>query len=625
LPVENIDKLYKYSSKEGMKPTIYRLNSNEWKKTKQKIKAKIKDISDELLRIYRKRQSAKVIPFEKDNEVQKIFESEFIYDETPDQLKVTREIKNDLESDKPMDRLLCGDVGYGKTEVIFRTIFKTVMNNKQVMYLCPTTILSYQQYLSALDRFKSFAVNMELLNRNRTKKEADEVIEKLKSGKVDVIFGTHRLLSNDVEFNNLGLLIIDEEHRFGVEHKEKIKKFKENVHVLSVSATPIPRSLQMSLVGIRDLSLIDTPPKKRYPVQTYVIEYNELLLREAVIKEISRDGQVFILYNKIDDIDSLCQKYSNLIPEAKIRYAHGRIDKEEIQQTLIDFMNNEFNVLISTTIIENGIDIPNANTMIIIDADRFGLSQLYQIRGRVGRSDRIAYAYLMYNKFRVLTETALKRLDAIKEFTELGSGYKISMRDLSIRGSGDILGKEQAGFIDSVGMELYLELVNESVHNIEDEAEDKAAPITDVSTHIDDNYSSDDEIIIDLHKKIKAITNLEELQLLKNEITDRFGKIDETLEVYMYETLLEKIMEKTNIKIFENTNKMISIRLDDEVINKINVEKLFLQSTKINSKFKFEYKNKFLLISLTKTTLEKSYIFYMYELLSNIEKEISSI
>lgn len=623
LPVENIDKLYRYSSKEGAKPTIHRLNSLEWKKTKLKIKSRIKNITEELLKIYRKRQIATVNPFLLDNEIQQLFESEFIYEETVDQLKATAEIKKDLESGKPMDRLLCGDVGYGKTEVIFRAIFKSVMNNKQVMYLCPTTILSYQQYLSALDRFKNYAINIEFINRNKTKKEANEIIKKLKEGKIDVIFGTHRLLSNDISFNNLGLLVIDEEHRFGVEHKEKIKKIKENVHVLSVSATPIPRSLQMSLIGIRDLSVIDTPPKKRYPVQTYVINYNEMLIREVVIKELSRNGQVFILFNRISRIESIAQRFSQLIPEANIKYAHGQTDKEEMQDILLKFMNNEFNVLISTTIIENGIDIPNANTIIIIDADKFGLSQLYQIRGRVGRSDRIAYAYLMYDKAKILTESAKKRLDAIKEFTELGSGYKISMRDLSIRGAGDILGKEQAGFIDSVGIDMYLQLINEGINGIEEEVDEKNIVIGDVTTHIDNSYAEEDEIVIDLHKKIKAINSENDINQLTKEIRDRFGQIDETIKIYMYQTLLEKLIEDLNIKLFENNNIKVSLRINIDLINKLNMESLFMKASDINNKFRFVYKNKFLLISLTKGSLDKHYIYYLLELVQYIKKEVN--
>ena len=442
-----------------------------------------------------------------------IFENEFEYEETVDQLKAINEIKKDMEKPRPMERLLCGDVGYGKTEVIFRAMFKAVENNYQVAYLCPTTILSYQQYESALKRFRNFAINIDIINRHFTNKQVQTKLKQLKEGKIDIIFGTHRLLSSDVKYNNLGLLVIDEEHRFGVEQKEKIKKLKSNIHVLSVSATPIPRSLQMSLVGIRDLSLIESAPQNRYPVQTYVIEYNEMLIREAILKEMSRKGQAFILYNNVINMNNLVEKYKKIIPEANICYAHGKMTKNEMQDIIYDFTNKKYDVLVSTTIIENGIDIPNANTIIVIDSDRFGLSQLYQIRGRVGRSDRIAYAYLMYRKEKVLTTTAMKRLDAIKEFTELGSGYKISMRDLAIRGAGDILGKEQAGFIDSIGVNMYLDLIKEEVEGKdydEEEIKENKESMLNVSTHIGNEYTDDSEVIINLHKKINGITNKKE-------------------------------------------------------------------------------------------------------------------
>ena len=408
LPVDKVDKLYKYSSKDGAKPTIHKLNSTEWEKTKMKIRNKIKDISEDLIKIYKNRSVSKVEPFEKDTPEQAMFENEFIYEETADQLKTTNEIKRDLESSKPMDRLLCGDVGYGKTEVIFRSIFKTVMNNKQVAYLCPTTILSFQQFTSAKERFKNFGVNIAVLNRYSTPKEVRETLEGLEKGTIDVVFGTHRLLSGDIKFKDLGLLVIDEEQRFGVMHKEKIKEMKSNVHVLSVSATPIPRSLQMSLIGIRDLSLIETAPKNKLPVQTYVINYDPYILREVVLKEKARGGQVFILYNRVEKMTDLVNSFKKLLPEISIEYAHGKMTKEQMQDVIYNFDEGKFDCLVCTTIVENGIDIPNANTMIVMDADRFGLSQLYQIRGRVGRGDRQAYAYLMYNKDKILGDTAQK-------------------------------------------------------------------------------------------------------------------------------------------------------------------------------------------------------------------------
>lgn len=621
LSIDNIDKLYKYSSREGVKPKINKLNSIEWQKTKIKIKNKIRDISNELIEIYKKRSQIKVEPFLKDDPLQLVFENEFPYDFTSDQEKATLQIKRDLESGKPMERLLCGDVGYGKTEVIFRVIFKTVLNNKQAMYLCPTTLLSTQQYKSALERFKNFSVNMALLNRHTTIKEAKRTLEDLKSGKIDIIFGTHRLLSNDVRFKDLGLLVVDEEHRFGVMHKEKIKKIKENVHVLNVSATPIPRSLQMSLIGIRDLSLIETPPKNRYPVQTYVISYDKYILREIILKEYSRQGQVFILYNNIINMDKVLNEFKKIIPEVKFAYAHGKMNKMQINSIMDDFVEKKFDVLLSTTIIENGIDIPNANTVVVIDADKFGLSQLYQIRGRVGRGDRIAYAYLMYDKGKILNENAQKRLEAIKEFTELGSGYKLAMRDLSIRGAGDLLGSEQAGFIDSVGVDMYLELVNEEINNEKEEQTDIV--LDDVETHIDSNYSDEEDVILSLHKEITSIQSIEDLKKIHEEIKDRFGYTDEKLEVYMYQELIEKIINKYNIIIAINTNQKISIRLNFDIYNKLNIEDLFVQATKIETKFNFIYRGNSIFIELNKNNLERHYVIYVAKLLIYIEKELN--
>ena len=619
LPVEDISKLYKYVSKEGMKPTINKLNSIEWTKTKLRIREKIKDITQDLLKIYKEREKAIIKPFSKDDENQIIFENEFEYEETPDQIKAINEIKKDLEKPRPMERLLCGDVGYGKTEVIFRAMFKAVENNYQVAYLCPTTILSYQQYESAKERFRNFAINIDIINRHYTNKQVQAKIKKLKEGKTDIIFGTHRLLSKDVEYNNLGLLVIDEEHRFGVEQKEKIKKIKSNVHVLSVSATPIPRSLQMSLVGIRDLSLIESAPQNRYPVQTYVIEYNEMLIREVILKEISRKGQAFILYNNVMNMINLVNKYKRIIPEAKICYAHGKMTKKEMQDIIYDFTNKKYDVLVSTTIIENGIDIPNANTIIVIDSERFGLSQLYQIRGRVGRSDKIAYAYLMYKKEKILTLTAKKRLEAIKEFTELGSGYKISMRDLAIRGAGDLLGKEQAGFIDSVGVNMYLDLIKEEVEGTKEEDIDSPKEVMlNVPTHIGNEYTDDSDVVIELHKKINGISNKTELNSVLEEIKDRFGITNQELQLYAHEKYIEKLVILDNVKILENDNKKIVLRLLKSSYKDISIEELFIKTINISGKFNFLYKNDSIYITLLKTTLEKNYLYYIEELLELI-------
>ena len=622
LPVDKVDSLYKYSSKDGARPVIHKLNSIEWQKTKMRIKKKIHDISNELIKIYKNRSISKVEPFMEDTPEQVIFENEFSYEETPDQLKTTMEIKKDLESSKPMDRLLCGDVGYGKTEVIFRAVFKAVMNNKQVMYLCPTTLLSYQQYVSALSRFKNHAVNIALLNRYTTKKETNSILKDLEEGKIDVVFGTHRLLSGDIKFKDLGLLVIDEEQRFGVMHKEKIKEIKNNVHVLSVSATPIPRSLQMSLIGVRDLSLIETPPVNKLPVQTYVISYDPYILRDVILKEKARGGQSFILYNKVNDMSNIVEGFNKLLPEVTIKYAHGKMNKEQMQDIMYEFTMGKFDVLVSTTIIENGIDIPNANTMIVMDADKFGLSQLYQIRGRVGRGDRQAYSYLMYNKEKVLNETAQKRLDAIKEFTELGSGYKIAMRDLSIRGAGDLLGSEQAGFIDSVGVDMYIELINEELSGKEIEEDKKETNLNSVSTHIGNDYSDEDSVIIELHKMIGNIDNINDFNDVYESIKDRFGVVNEELSIYMKQELCEKIIDKIGINVVQNDRLKFSIKLDNNIYNKLNVENLFIETTRISTKFNFAYRGDAIFISLLKEQVEKHYINSVLELLLYISEQL---
>ena len=463
IPVENIDRISKYTGKEGLGVKLNSLSNDNWKKKKGKVREKLESIAGDLIMVSAQREITPGFAFSRDDENQAIFDSEFIYTETPDQIRAISLIKEEMEKAKPMDMLLCGDVGYGKTEVAFRAMFKAINDGKQVAYLCPTTILSNQQYDSAKARFSTFPVNIGLINRFVDKSKQNKILDDLKEGKIDILFGTHRLLSDDVVFKDLGLLVVDEEQRFGVTHKEKIKKLKSNVDVLTLSATPIPRTLQMSMTGIRSLALIETPPKERYPIQTYVLEESNLVIKDAIYKELSRGGQVFILFNSVEKIQEKVREIKNLVPEANIQFAHGRMTKDQLEKKMNDFINGKYNVLVCTTIIETGIDIPNVNTLIIIDADRFGLSQLYQIRGRIGRSNKIGYAYLMYSKNKFLNDTAIKRLDTIKEFTELGSGFKIAMRDLSIRGAGDILGREQSGFIDTIGIDLYLKMLNEAI------------------------------------------------------------------------------------------------------------------------------------------------------------------
>ena len=624
IPVEKIELITKYSGKEGIVPKLNKLGSKDWEKTKARARKRAEDMAEELLKLYAIRESKQGFSFNEDDKYQINFEKEFEYEETIDQLKVTEEIKKDMQSNKPMDRLLCADVGYGKTEVAFRAIFKCILSGKQAAILCPTTILSSQHYKNAIERFKSFPVDIALLNRFITNKELKETLEKIKKGQIDLLIGTHRILSDDVKFKDLGLLVIDEEQRFGVKHKEKIKELKNNIDVLTLSATPIPRTLQMSIAGIRSLSMIETPPAERYPIQTYVVRENNQIIKEAITKEIARCGQTFILYNKIANIESKKLEIQKLVPDAKIEIAHGRMEKNKLEDIMQRFQNHEFDILLCTTIIETGIDIPTVNTLIIMDADRFGLSQLYQIRGRIGRSNKVAYCYLMYNGRKVLSEIATKRLKVIKDFAELGSGFSIAMRDLSIRGAGDILGKQQAGFIDSIGIELFLEMLNEEVNKLkgiekQEEPED-LKPIIDVNTSVRDEYVKEEELKIEIHKLINTIDSKQKLLEVKNEIEDRFGKIDEDLEIYMYEQLLERMAQKLNIKNIRQTKNFIEVPISKKQAEKIDGEKLFYQITQLGKMFRFQGRLNTLYIILDTVKLEKHYVYYLIDLMKIIKK-----
>ena len=627
IPVEKIDLISKYSGKEGFAPKVSSLSGTEWQRTKMRVTSKIKNIASELLRIYAERELKQGFKYSKDDELQTLFESEFEYKLTEDQILAIQQIKDEMETNHLMDRLLCGDVGFGKTEVAFRAIFKAIMNGKQVIYLCPTTILSMQQYNSALERFKNFPVAIALLNRFVLPKTANDNIEKFNDGKIDLLIGTHRVLNDAIKPKNLGLLVIDEEQRFGVTHKEKIKKFKSDIDVLTLTATPIPRTLQMSLVGIRSLSLITTPPVNRYPIQTYVVEENNSLIKDAIYKELSRSGQVFILYNHVDLIEHKVYEIQSLVPEAKIIYIHGQMDRDKIENKMIDFINHKADILVCTTIIETGIDIPNVNTLIVLEADHFGLSQLYQIRGRVGRSDKIAYAYMMYKPGKVLGEEAIKRLKAIEEFTELGSGFKVANRDLSIRGAGDILGEEQAGFIDSVGIDLYLKILNDEVRKLKGEEikeqESNEKPLINIATHIDDEYVFENELKIEIHQMINKIDSFEKLNEIKEEIEDRFGKINREMEIYMYEEWFDKIAHNIGIIKVNQTKNSVELIFSADKTKEIDGEKLFISAYKISPYFKFNYHNKCLGIVLETVRLPKHYIFYLTELLSkNFENEL---
>ena len=628
IPVEKIDLITKYSGKEGTIPKLNKLGSHEWEKTKARAKKRAEDMAEELLELYAIRESKQGFRFDKDTKEQIEFEKQFPHQETIDQIRVTEEIKKDMESNKPMDRLLCGDVGYGKTEVAFRAIFKCILSNKQAAILCPTTILSRQHFQNAIQRFKSFPVNIEILNRFVTSSKLKEVKTKLEEGKIDLLIGTHRILSDDIIFKDLGLLVIDEEQRFGVKHKEKIKQYKNNIDVLTLSATPIPRTLQMSMAGIRSLSMIETPPVDRYPIQTYVLAENNQIIKEAIYKELSRKGQTFILFNQVRNLELKKQQIQTLVPDAKIDIAHGQMNKNELEDVMERFNNHEFDVLLCTTIIETGIDIPTVNTLIIIDADHFGLSQLYQIRGRIGRSNKIAYCYLMYDNKKILSEIATKRLKVIKEFTELGSGFAIAMRDLSIRGAGDLLGSTQSGFIDSVGIELFLEMINESIQKLEGkeipQKDEKPQALIEVATAIDNNYVTEEELKIEIHKKINTIDSYKKLLEVKSELEDRFGKVSEELIIYMYEEWFEKLANKLNITQIKQNKNFIEITLPKELTNNIDGQNLFYEASTLSRMFRFSMKLNHLVITLDTIKLDKHFIYYLIDLMKIIKQSIKN-
>ena len=529
VPIEQIDLIQKYVGSEEKEPKLHKLGGTEWKRTKAKVTKAVHDIADDLIKLYAKREAEKGYAFSPDTDDVRAFEAAFPYEETEDQLRTIYEVKADMERERPMDRLVCGDVGYGKTEVAIRAAFKAIMDGKQVAFLVPTTILAQQHFETMKERFADFPITVGLLSRFRSRKQQTETLKGLKDGTVDIVIGTHRLLSKDVVYQDLGLLIVDEEQRFGVTHKEKIKQLKTNVDVLTLTATPIPRTLHMSMVGVRDLSVIETPPANRFPVQTYVMEYSGALIREAIEREMSRGGQVFYLFNRVAEMASKVEEIKQLVPEARVGYAHGRMTETELEEVILLFLEGEYDVLVTTTIIETGVDIPNVNTLIVHDADKMGLSQLYQLRGRVGRSNRVAYAYFTYQREKVLSEVAEQRLQAIKEFTELGSGFKIAMRDLSIRGAGDLLGSQQHGFIDSVGFDLYSQMLEEAIEErqLGDDYEEKQ-PIEIVipmDAYIPDTYIPDGYQKIQMYKRIKGMETEADYVEITDELVDRFGDV----------------------------------------------------------------------------------------------------
>ena len=569
VPTDMLDNIRKYVGGGEGEPKLNRLGSKEWENTKARVKNNLKEVARDLIELYARRQKAQGFMFSSDTPWQKQFEDSFPYQETEDQLRCIAEVKKDMESNKPMDRLLCGDVGYGKTEVAIRAAFKAVMDQKQVAYLVPTTILANQQYEEFKTRMEEFAIRVELLNRFRTKKEQEEIIRKLKLGEIDVIVGTHRILSKDVEFKDLGLLIIDEEHRFGVKDKEKIKKLKENIDVLTMTATPIPRTLHMSIVGIRDMSVIYEPPQNRKPVQTYVLEYDEEVIKEAITKELERNGQVFYLFNNVEKIIRKADEISKLVPEAKVEFAHGKMTGGEIESIMQDFIEHKIDVLVCTTILESGIDIPNANTIIVENADRLGLAQLYQIRGRVGRSDRQGYAYITYRRDKLLSEVADKRLKAIKEFTEFGSGFKIAMRDLEIRGAGSLLGEIQSGHMEQVGYDTYCKLLDEVVKEMQGTPirEEKEVQIDiNLSSYIPDNYIEDSAQKIEIYQDIALCRNEKDIEDVIDEIIDRYGIMPIEVENLIEIARIKILARKANVLKLTQKEHVIILNLDKDNI-----------------------------------------------------------
>ena len=565
VPVSQIKLVQKYVSSDAKVPKLNKLGGTEWAKTKRKVTAKIEDIADELIELYAKRDAEKGYAFSRDTVEQQEFEQAFPYTETQDQLRSVAEIKEDMQKDKPMDRLLVGDVGYGKTEVAMRAVFKAVMDGKQAAVLVPTTILAEQHYENFVQRFSDYPFTIGLLSRFRSKKEQEETIEKLRKGAVDIVIGTHRLLSKDVQFLDLGLLIVDEEQRFGVKHKERLKQLKSQVDVLTLTATPIPRTLHMSMLGVRDLSVIETPPANRYPVQTFVMEQNPMTIRDGIEREMARGGQVFYLYNRVETIEKKADELRALVPGCRVGVIHGQMSETTLENILYQFIEGEYDVLVTTTIIETGVDIPNVNTLFIENADHMGLSQLYQLRGRVGRTNRIAYAYLMYQPDKVLTEVSEKRLQAMRDFTELGSGFKIAMRDLSIRGAGNLLGKQQHGFIDSVGFDLYSQLLSEAVlkkQGKEVKSDEETVEIDlQIDAYIPASYIQDERQKIEMYKRIRSIDSVEAYEELLDDFIDRFGDFPDEVSALAEVGLIKHYANEINVVSIKRKDNSVTITI----------------------------------------------------------------
>lgn len=591
VPTDQVHLLQKYIGSEGDVPRLHKMGGTEWTKAKAKAKACVVDMAKELIQLYAKRQTETGFAFEADTPWQKEFEEAFPYQETPDQLAAIEEIKADMERPRPMDRLLCGDVGFGKTEVAIRAAFKAVMSGKQVAVLVPTTVLAQQHFKTFQNRFAGFGPVVDVVCRFRTAKEQKETLAKLETGQVDVLIGTHRILNQEVRFKDLGLLIVDEEQRFGVAQKEKLKKWSHGIDVLTLSATPIPRTLHMSLVGARDMSIIETPPEERYPVQTYVVENNDTIIRDAIKRELKRGGQVYFVYNRVETIDKMSNYLTNMLPDAKIQVGHGQMAEDLLEQVMLDFYEGQDDILVATSIIENGLDVPNANTIIIYDADRFGLSQLYQMRGRVGRSNHMAFAYFVYQADKVLTEVAEKRLQAIKEFAELGAGFKIAMRDLEIRGAGNLLGAQQHGHIASVGFEMYCRLLEEAIQEEKTGERVKVheEPVIDlkVEAYLPGNYIADAMHKIEIYQRIAAIRNKQHLEQLLDELIDRFGEPPEEVMNLLTVARIKNVARHLGIKSIIQQPTQIEFIFSDvpnvEMENILQLKSLFAAFTKVVS------------------------------------------
>ncbi|WP_432353759.1 transcription-repair coupling factor [Sporosarcina sp. A2] len=633
VPADQIDLIQKYVASGEKEPKLHKLGGPEWKKTKTKVTAAVKDIADDLIKLYAEREAQKGFAFSEDDDLQQSFENAFPYEETEDQLRSIVEVKRDMEKERPMDRLLCGDVGYGKTEVAIRAAFKAVTDGKQVAFLVPTTILAQQHYETMKARFTDFPIEVSLLNRFRSKKKQTETKKGLKNGTVDVVVGTHRLLSKDVVYRDLGLLIVDEEQRFGVTHKEKLKQLKTNVDVLTLTATPIPRTLHMSMIGVRDLSIIETPPANRFPVQTYVMENNLALTREAIEREMSRGGQVFYLYNRVEDMAKKVDEIRQLVPEARVGFAHGQMGEAALEEVILSFLEGEYDVLVTTTIIETGIDIPNVNTLLVHNADRMGLSQLYQLRGRVGRSNRVAYAYFLYERDKVLTEVAENRLQAIKEFTELGSGFKIAMRDLSIRGAGNLLGSQQHGFIDSVGFDLYSQMLQDAVEEKQTGISKEDRPDLEISlpinAYLPDTYINDGYQKIQMYKRVKAIEVEDDFNELWDEMTDRFGDLPFEAELLLRVGRIKAWGKSAGVLSIKKREPMIEIRFSSEGTANIDGAKLVSETMVYGRAVGFTMDNGNLLITVDDRQLGKQTEFDILEavmrLLQGASKETQEV